>query len=90
MEELKNKINWKIVFKIALFVVLIMGCIKIGKLTNEISNLRNQIEYLESHTDTIGSRIDSIYNNVDERLNQEASLMSSVEYEVGEINITTH
>lgn len=90
MEELKNKINWKIVFKIALFVVLIMGCIKIGKLTNEISNLRNQIEYLESHTDTIGSRIDSIYNNVDEKLKQEASLISFVEYEVGEINITTH
>jgi len=90
MEELKNKINWKIVFKIALIVVLIIGCIKITKLTNEISNLRNQIEYLESHTDTIGSRIDSIYNNVDERLKQEASLISSVEYEVGEINITTH
>ena len=90
MEELKNKINWKIVFKIALIVVLIIGCIRIAKLTNEISNLRNQIEYLESHTDTIGSRIDSIYNNVDERLKQETSLMSSVEYEVGEINITTH
>ena len=90
MEELKNKINWKIVFKIALIVVLIIGCIKITKLTNEISNLRNHIEYLESHTDTIGSRIDSIYNNVDERLKQEASLISSVEYEVGEINIETH
>ena len=89
MEELRNKINWKTVFKIALFVVLIIGCIRIGKLTNEISNLRNQIEYLESHTDTIGSRIDSIYNNVDERLKQEASLISSVEYEVGEINIET-
>ena len=90
MEELRNKINWKTVFKIALFVVLIIGCIRIGKLTNEISNLRNQIEYLESHTDTIGSRIDSIYNNVDERLKQEVSLISSVEYEVGEINIETH
>lgn len=90
MEELKNKINWKIVFKIALIVVLIIGCIKITKLTNEISNLRNQIEYSESHTDTIGSRIDSIYNNVDERLKQEASLISSIEYEVGEINIETH
>lgn len=90
MEELKNKVNWRIVFKIVLFVLLIIGCIRIGKLTNEISNLRNQIEYLESHTDTIGSRIDSIYNNVDERLKQEASLMSSVEYEVGEINIETY
>lgn len=90
MEELKKKINWKIVFKIALIVVLIIGCIKITKLTNEISNLRNHIEYLESHTDTIVSRIDSIYNNVDERLKQEASLISSVEYEVGEINIETH
>jgi len=90
MEELKNKINWKIVFKIALIVVLIIGCIKITKLTNEISNLRNQIDYLESHVNTIGGSIDSIYNNVDERLKQEASLISSVEYEVGEINIETH
>ena len=90
MEELKNTINWRIAFKIALIVVLIIGCIKIAKLTNEISNLRNQIDYLESHVNTIGNAIDSIYSNIDERLKQEASLISSIEYEVGEINITTH
>lgn len=90
MEEMKNKINWKIVFRIALIVVLVFGCIKIVKLTHEISNMRDRIDYLQSHVDNIGSRIDSIYNNVDERLKKEASLISSVEYEVGEINIATH
>lgn len=90
MEEKKNKVNWKVVLGVALVVVLIMGYIKISELTNEISNLKGQIAYWQTEGNNIRNEINSIYNNVDERLKQEASLISSVTYDLGKFNSTTH
>lgn len=90
MEEKKNKVNWKVVLGVALVVVLVMGYIKISELTNEISNLKGQIAYWQTEGSNIRNEISSIYNNVDERLKQEASLISSVSYDLGEFDSTTH
>ena len=83
MEEKKNKVNWRVVLGIALVVVLVLGYIKISELTNEISNLKGQIAYWQTEGNNIRNEISSIYNNVDERLKQQASLISSVTYDLG-------
>ena len=90
MEEKKNKVNWRVVLGIALVVVLVLEYIKISELTNEISNLKGQIAYWQTEGNNIRNEINSIYDNVDERLKQEASLISSVTYDVGKFNSTTH
>ena len=90
MEEKKNKVNWKVLLGVALVVILVMGYIKISELTNEISNLKGQIAYWQTEGNNIRNEISSIYNNVDERLKQEASLISSVTYDLGKFNSTTH
>lgn len=90
MEEKKNRFNWKTVIGVALVVVLVMGYIKISEMTNEISNLKGQLAYWQTEGNNIRSEINSIYDNVDERLKQQASLISSVTYDLGEFNSTTH
>ena len=90
MEEKKNKVNGKVLLGVALVVILVMGYIKISELTNEISNLKGQIAYWQTEGNNIRNEISSIYNNVDERLKQEASLISSVTYDLGKFNSTTH
>lgn len=90
MEEKKNQVNWKVVLGIALVVVLVLGYIKISELTNEISNLKGQIAYWQTEGNNIRSEISSIYDNVDEHLKKEASLLSHVNYELGELDTSSN
>jgi len=52
-------------------------------LQNTIANYQNQVNYLRND-------INAIYDNVDEKLKKEASLLSSVDYTLGELNTETH
>lgn len=90
MENEKKKMNWKILFRVLVVAILLFCLIKLIQLTNEISNLRNQINYLQADCSDVQNQIGSIYNNVDELLKKEASLVSFVDYTVGEVDFTTH
>lgn len=90
MEENKKIFNWKIIGG-ALMVFLLLFCLaKIAELSNEISNLNSQISGYQNQVNNMRNEINAIYDNVDEKLKKEASLLSSVDYSVGELNTETH
>lgn len=89
MEKLKFKINWKILFGIILILILGIECIVIGNLSQKISYLEGEISSLYTQGGYIRSEINSIYDNVEEKLNRDASLITSVEYELGPFNSAT-
>ncbi len=89
MEELKKKINWKMLLGVTLIIVLVIECFVISNLSKKVSNLEGQISYWQTQGDYIRSEISSIYDNVEEKLKKEASLISSVDYELGAINSIT-
>lgn len=89
MEKLKIKINWKMLLGIALIIVLGIECIVIGNLSKKISYLEGEISSLHTQGGYIRGEISSIYDNIEEKLNREASLISSVDYELGAFNSTT-
>ena len=90
MEEIKRKINWKTVVVIILAVLLIFCLAKINELENQISNLDNIIASYNQQVSNMQNNINSIYTNVDEMLKKEASLLSSVDYTLGELNTEEH
>ena len=87
---LKKIFNWKIIGG-ALMVFLLLFCLaKIAELSNEISNLNSQISGYQNQVNNMRNEINAIYDNVDEKLKKEASLLSSVDYTLGELNTETH
>ncbi len=89
MEEVKKKINWKMLLGVTLVIVLSVECFVIANLSKKVSNLEGEISYWQTQSDYIRSEISSIYDNVEEKLKKEASLISSVDYELGAINSIT-
>ena len=90
MEENKKRFNWSIVAIIALACLMILCLVKISDLSNQISNLQNTIANYQNKINYLHNDINSIYDNVDEKLKKEASLLSSVDYSLGELNAETH
>ena len=90
MEEKKNKINWKAIVNLTIIVILVVCLVKLNNLTNEINNLQSQLSYWQSDVNNIRSDISSIYDNVDEHLKKEASLLSHVDYKLGELDSSSH
>ena len=90
MEENKKRFNWSIAAIIVLACLMIFCLIKISDLSNEISNLRNTIANYQNQVNYLRNDINAIYDNVDEKLKKEASLLSSVDYTLGELNTETH
>lgn len=90
MEENKRKFNWKTAV-IIVMVGLLMFCLaKINDMSDEIATLQNTISNYQHQISNMNSNIDSIYNNVDEMLKKEASLLSSVDYTLGELDTENH
>ena len=90
MEENKKRFNLSIVAIIALACLMIFCLVKIRDLSNEISNLQNTIANYQNQVNYLRNDINAIYDNVDEKLKKEASLLSSVDYTLGELNTETH
>lgn len=90
MEEKKNKINWKAIVNLTIIVILVVCLMKLNNLTNELNNLQSQLSYWQSDVNNIRSDISSIYDNVDEHLKKEASLLSHVDYKLGELDSSSH
>lgn len=90
MEENKKKFDWKLAGFVAVFLMLIFCLAKIYELENQISNLSSQISGYQYQVNNMRYEINSIYDNIDEKLKKEASLLSSVDYSLGELNTETH
>lgn len=90
MEENKKKFNWSVAIIIVLACLMIFCLVKISDLTNEISNLHSTIANYQNQINYLRNDINSIYDNVDEKLKKEASLLSSIDYTLGELNTQTH
>ena len=90
MEENKRKFNWKIAVIIVMAGLLIFCLAKINDMSDEIASLQNSVSNLQHQISNMDSNISSIYNNVDEMLKKEASLLSSVDYTLGELNAENH
>lgn len=72
---------------IILVVALIFAFVKIHNLELSVRNLQG---YMNSSVSMLEDRVNSIYSNVDGFLKEEASLLSSVSGEYGELNLDTH
>lgn len=90
MEENKRKFNWKTAIIIVMAGLLIFCLAKINELTDNINSLQNTISNCQYQISNMDSNIGSIYNNVDEMLKKEASLLSSVDYTLGELDTENH
>lgn len=90
MEENKRKFDWKLVGFVAVFIMLIFCLAKINELENHILNLNSTISNCNHQISNLQNNIDSIYTNVDEKLKKEASIISSIDYSLGELNAETH
>ena len=83
----KKKITILTVIVIVLGIALCFAFIKINDLELRIRNLQG---YMNSSISMLENSVNSIYSNVDEQLKEEASLLSSVEAEYGEIDLNDH
>ena len=83
----KKKITILTVLVIVLGIALCFAFIKINDLELRIRNLQG---YMNSSISMLENSMNSIYSNVDEQLKEEASLLSGVEAEYGEIDLNDH
>ena len=73
---------------IVILVVAISFCyVFINMLENEIDQLK---EAMHSQHQILMNQVESIYSNVDQKLQEEASLLSGVSAEYGELNLENH
>lgn len=90
MEETKKKFNWKTAVIIVMAGLLLFCMARINDMSDEIATLQNALSNCEHRISNMDSNISSIYNNVDEMLKKEASLLSNVDYTLGELNTENH
>ena len=83
----KKKINVLTIIVIILGIALCFAFVKINDLELRIRNLQG---YMNSSVSMLENSINSIYNNVNQKLKEEASLLSGVDVEYGEINLEDH
>ena len=83
----KKKITILMVIVIVLGIALCFAFVKINDLELRIRNLQG---YMNSSISMLENSVNSIYNNVDQQLKEEASLLSGVEAEYGDINLKDH
>lgn len=81
----------KLDFQLTIIVLLVIGLLfcyyKIGSLESQVSSLESK---LNNQYQSIMENIDYIYDNVDDKLKQQASLVSSAEYEYRDLNTELH
>lgn len=86
MNETKKNTGLKLVV-VALVIALCIAYVKIHNLESIIRNLRSD---MNTSVSMLEDRVNSIYSNVDAFLKEEASLLSSVSAEYGELNLEDH
>lgn len=83
----KQKINLQKLIIVILVIAIALFYVRISRLENEIDQLKNS---LNSQYHLLTTQVESIYTSVDQMLKEEASLLSSVSAEHGELNLDDH
>ena len=86
MNENKQNTGIKLIVA-ALVIALTISFVQIGLLNERIDQLQNG---MHNQHQQFMNQIESIYTNVDRQLKEEASLLSGVDAEYGEINLEDH
>ena len=86
MEENKSSSKWQKIITCVILGLLVFSSVQIVVLRDEIDNLKSVNSRLSSELNQINSNISSIYTNVDKKLKEQASILSGVNYDIGEIN----
>lgn len=80
MEEKKKKVHIGVVILVIFNLYLLF---QIGNLHSQLENLERNLDYKSNE---LSGKIDSIYHNVDEKLREQASFLSYMNYSYGELN----
>ena len=83
MEENKKQFNWKKLIIVVMAVLLVVSFFKIAELSNKIDSLITENSRLNADIQGLNSSINSIYDNVDKQLKKQASLISGVDFSIG-------
>ena len=90
MNENQLKINWKNILIGGMAALLIYAIITNANQANEIDSLHSQISHLNSELNNVRGTVSSIYMNVDEQMKKQASLLTSTEHTLGNLNTDKH
>ncbi len=90
MNDNQMKINWKNILIAVMAGLLIFAVITNANQANEIESLHSRINHLNSELENVRGTVSSIYNNVDEQLKKQASLLTSTEHTLGNLNTDKH
>lgn len=83
MEENKKQFNWKTSIIVLMAVLLAFSLYKIATLSDEIDHLKSRNTNLTGDIQILREEINSIYDNVDKLLKKQASLISGVDFSIG-------
>ena len=83
MEENKKQFNWKTFITVLMAVLLAFSLYKIATLSDEIDHLKSRNSNLTGDIQVLREEINSIYDNVDKQLKKQASLISGVDFSIG-------
>lgn len=90
MNDNQVKLNWKNILIGGMAGLLIFAVITNANQANEIESLHSRINHLNSELENVRGTVSSIYNNVDEQLKKQASLLTSTEHTLGNLNTNNH
>lgn len=83
MEENKKQFNWKTFIIVLMAILLASSLYKIATLSDEIDHLKSRNTNLTGDIQVLRDEINSIYDNVDKQLKKQASLISGVDFSIG-------
>ena len=83
MEENKKQFNWKTFIIVLMAVLLAFSLYKIATLSDAIDLLKSRNSNLTGDIQILREEINSIYDNVDKQLKKQASLISGVDFSIG-------
>lgn len=83
MEENKKQFNWKTFSIVFITVLLAFSLYKIAALSDEIDQLKSRSSNLTGDIQILREELNSVYTNVDKQLKRQASLISGVDFSVG-------
>ena len=84
MEEKKKQFNFRKLFIILMAGLLVFSVFKIAELSDELDHLKIRNSNLTGEIQVLRDEIASIYDNVDTQLKKQTSLLSGVDFSIGD------
>lgn len=86
MDENKKQKNANKIIVIVVAVLLVFGYIRITNLNTDVQTLRTENSRLSAEIQNLRNEINAIYTNVDKQLKEQASLVSGIDFTLGNPN----